>query len=62
MTRGLLALLTKQQEWIIQGDETVPDPLAGYVVSFLPFHKHSLGVPAHPFLWGLLYYYGSSIS
>lgn len=34
--------------------EVVPRPWANEVVSFLAFHEHGLGYPAHYFLRGLL--------
>ena len=38
--------------------EVVPCPRADEVVSFLTFHEHGLGYPAHWFLRGLLNEWG----
>jgi hypothetical protein len=35
-----------------------PNPLFGYVVSFIRFHKHRFAAPASRFLCGLCYHYG----
>jgi hypothetical protein len=35
-----------------------PRPEENVVVSFAHFHSFGFGVPAHPLLWWLLYYYG----
>jgi hypothetical protein len=43
--RGLLQVRTKVHEWIMPGDEEVPMPPAGYVISFMPFHERGLMVP-----------------
>jgi hypothetical protein len=37
---------------------TTPAPEEGEVVVFAPFFERGLGLPAHPFLRGLLHYYG----
>ena len=39
------------------GDEDVPSPPDGYVVSFAHFHEQRFTTLAHKFLWGLLHYY-----
>ena len=38
--------------------EVEPRPKENVVVSFAHFHSFGFGVPTHPFLWWLLYYYG----
>jgi hypothetical protein len=41
-------------EWITPDEGTdVPNPSAGYVLSFVAFHERGLGVPASRFLWAL---------
>jgi len=30
----------------------------GKIVSFTAFHRLGLGLPLHPFVWGLLFFYG----
>jgi hypothetical protein len=35
-----------------------PNPLYGYVVSFIRLHEHSFTAPASRFMWGLCYHYG----
>jgi hypothetical protein len=47
-----------QPEWIAPHDEQVPNPLAGYIVSFTSFHERGFGVPASRFMRALPYYYG----
>ena len=48
----LLYPRTSVQEWMVPGSETEPAPSAGYVVSFLAFHEHGLGVLPSDFFWG----------
>ena len=36
----------------------MPDPLAGYIVSFTSFHERGFGVPASRFMWAVPQYYG----
>ena len=38
--------------------EVEPRPEENEVVSFAHFHSFGFGVPTHPLLWWLLYYYG----
>ena len=45
------------EEWLLPGEEDLPSPLDGYVVSFAHFHERGFVTPAHRFLRGLLYYY-----
>jgi hypothetical protein len=47
-----------QPEWITPHDEEVPNPPAGYIVSFTSFHERGFGVPASRFMWALVQYYG----
>jgi hypothetical protein len=35
-----------------------PNPLYGYVVSFIRLHEHSFTAPVSRFMWGLCYHYG----
>jgi hypothetical protein len=35
-----------------------PMPKENEVVAFAHFHSFGFGMPAHPILWWLLYYYG----
>ena len=53
---GLLCPVTdlSRPEWIALGGEPEPRPRDGYIVSFVAFHEHGLGLPAHQ-LW---HYYG----
>ena len=44
-------------EWLVPGHEEAPTLLDGYVVSFVPFHKHGLMISPHPCFWGLLDHY-----
>ena len=43
---------------VLQRTEVEPRPEENDVVSFTHFHSFGFGVPAHPLLWWLLYYYG----
>jgi hypothetical protein len=53
----LLPTRTKALEWVIPGDEEVPAPPDGYVISFIPFHERGLTASPHRFFQGLLHYY-----
>ena len=55
--RGLLHVRTMAEEWLLLGEEDMPSPLDGYVVSFVHFHQRGFATPAHRFLRGLLHYY-----
>jgi hypothetical protein len=55
---GQLLPLTAAVEWKVPGDESVPRPPRGYVVSFVAFHEHGFSVPAGRFIWGVLFEYG----
>ena len=55
--RGLLRPLTTNEEWRLPGNEDVPSPLEGYVVSFAHFHEQGFAIPAHKFLRRLLDYF-----
>jgi hypothetical protein len=50
--------LTKDVEWIIPADESVPRPPREYVVSFVAFHERGFSVPAGRFIRGVLFVYG----
>ena len=54
---GLLRPLSAVMEWLLPGEEEVPAPPEGYVISFAIFHEWGFPIPAHRFLWGLLDYY-----
>ena len=54
---GLLHGRTDVVEWLVPGHEGVSAPPSGYIISFMPFHNSGLGVPPHPFFWGLLHHY-----
>ena len=55
--RGLLRARTSAKEWLLPGEDELPSPLDGYVVSFVHFHEHGFATPSHKFLRGLLHYY-----
>lgn len=56
--RGLLSALTAVEEWRLPYDDhDLSMPLAGYVISFVPFHERGLAASCHRFLRGLLNYY-----
>jgi hypothetical protein len=40
-----------------RGVVDVPNPPAGYVLSFVAFHEWGLGIPASRFLWALPVWY-----
>ena len=42
----------------MQGDEQVPNPPMGYMVSFTSFHERDFGVLASRFMRDLPHYYG----
>ena len=44
-------------EWIAPGGEPEPRPHDGYIVSFVPFHERSLGLPVERFMRALPHYY-----
>ena len=44
--------------WEVPGNEAVPNPAPGFVVSFVAFHERGFSMPPHDFLRGLLQYYG----
>ena len=54
---GFLYARTAAEEWRLPGEENVPSPLDGYVVSFMHFHERGFATPTHRFLRGLLHYY-----
>ena len=55
--RGLLHAWNSAEEWLLPGEEDVPSPPDGYVVSFAHFHERGFVTPTHRFLQGLLHYY-----
>ena len=55
--RGLLYAWTLAMEGLLPGNEDLPLPPDGYVVSFAHFHEHGLTTPAHKFFRGLLQFY-----
>ena len=48
--RSLLHMGTSVEEWLLLGDEDLPTPPDGYVVSFAHFHECGLATLAHKFL------------
>ena len=48
--RGLLRVRTSVEEWLLPGEEDLPSPPDGYVVSFAHFHERGLVTPTHKFL------------
>jgi hypothetical protein len=55
---GKLLPLTAAVEWKEPGDEPVPQPPKGFVVSFVAFHKRGFSVPTRWFICGVLFKYG----
>ena len=57
---GLLHPVTdpSRSEWIALGAKSEPRPRDGYIMSFVSFHKHGLGLPADRFMRALPHYYG----
>ena len=57
---GLLRPITDPDrlEWIAPLGEPEPRPPAGYVVSFVSFHKRGLGLSTDRFMRALPHYYG----
>ena len=55
--RGFLHPRTSAEEWLLPGEEDLPSPLDGYVVSFAHFPERGFATPTHRFLRGLLHYY-----
>jgi hypothetical protein len=49
---------TTRPEWIALGGEPEPRPHDGYIVSFVAFHEHGLGLPTDRFMLALPHYYG----
>jgi hypothetical protein len=50
--------LTAAEEWKVPGDESVPHPPKGFVVSFVAFHERCFSVPTGRFIRGILFEYG----
>ena len=57
---GLLCPVTdpNRLEWIAPGNEPEPRPRDGYIVSFMAFHEHGLGLLMDQFMRVLPHYYG----
>ena len=57
---GLLRPVTdlNRPEWIAPGSEPELRPRDGYIVSFVAFHKHGLGLPVDRLMRALPHYYG----
>jgi hypothetical protein len=55
---GQLPPLTAAVEWKVPGEESVPRPPRGCVVSFVAFHGRGFSVPTGRFIRGVLYKYG----
>jgi hypothetical protein len=51
---GQLPPLTAAVEWKVPGNESMPHPPKGFVVSFVAFHERGLSVPAGRFIHGVL--------
>ena len=54
---GLLRAWSLAEEWLLPGEEDLPLPPDGYIVSFAHFHERGFMTPAHKILRGLLHYY-----
>jgi hypothetical protein len=52
---GQLPPLTAAVEWRVPGDESVPRPHKGFLVSFMAFHKRGFSVPVGRFIRGVLF-------
>jgi hypothetical protein len=50
--------LTTAVEWKVPGDESVPRPPKGFVVSLVAFHERDFSVPVGRFICGVLFEYG----
>jgi hypothetical protein len=55
---GQLPPLTDVVEWKVPGEESVPRPPKGYVISFGAVHEGSFSVPVGRFIRAVLYEYG----
>jgi hypothetical protein len=53
ISRGFL----REGDYMLPGSKDIPEPPAGFVVSFVNFHERGFTMPPHPFLVGLLHYY-----
>ena len=49
--------MCRKAETLKPGEEDLPLPSDGYVVSFVHFHERGFATPAYRFLRGLLHYY-----
>jgi hypothetical protein len=52
----------KLGEWKAPGEHRIPNIEPSEIVLFVPFIQHGLGLPAYPFLHGLLHYYGITLN
>jgi hypothetical protein len=55
---GQLPPLTAAVEGKVPGDESMPRPPKGFVVSFVAFHERGCFIPAGWFIRGVLFEYG----
>ena len=56
--RGVISETTEELGWRVpMRSEVEPRPKENEVISFIPFHLLGFGLPAHPLLRWLLYYY-----
>ena len=55
--RGVLYAWTSAEEWLLPGEEDLPSPPDGYIVSFAHFLERGFVSPTHKFIRGLLHYY-----
>lgn len=44
---GMLCQRTEGDEWLEPGNEAIPEPPDGYMVSFVPFHERGVGALLH---------------
>lgn len=61
MGDGLLHPITSldRLKWIVTSrEDQEPNPLEGYITSFVKFHRHGLRSPSSRFMEALLYHYG----
>ena len=46
---------------LLAKDKVIPTPEPGERVVFITHFLRGLGFPLHPFVWGLMFYYGLEI-
>jgi hypothetical protein len=56
--RSLGLISDDEKDVRFPGSESRPNPPAGFIVMFSAFLFHGLSLPAHEFLWCLLFSYG----